>query len=362
MGKSQKEGVYLTIELPQGGYISFSNAVEYRVNKGRWISLNAGATTVSAPTSGVYNPFEFRAKLTPAQDVGVGTFTIYNASRAYISGNCMSLLFGDDAEDERNISGYDYAFCRLFANVSATLYVNECILPARILSDYCYAYMFENSNIYQFDDDGLPAIYLADSCYYGMFLNCVNLINVPTLDAYTLERACYGEMFKGCTSITQMSRMRADKLADYCYFEMFSGCTSLMNVLSFGGEEGFGHQSCSHMFYGCTSLTSVLNPIDTAVMGISACWNMFRNCTNLTSVNRLGCSVLAASCYDYMFYGCSKLNSIKMLATDVSAYACLDHWVDGVASSGTFTKHPNASLPTGVSGIPNGWTVRTATS
>lgn len=33
-------------------------------------------------------------------------------------------------------------------------------------------------------------------------------------------------------------------------------------------------------------------------------------------------------------------------------------WVTGVASSGTFVKHPDmASLPSGTSGIPNGWTV-----
>jgi hypothetical protein len=47
-----------------------------------------------------------------------------------------------------------------------------------------------------------------------------------------------------------------------------------------------------------------------------------------------------------------------MLATDVSASDCLYEWVFGVASSGTFVKHPDmTSLPSGVSGIPNGWTV-----
>jgi hypothetical protein len=47
-----------------------------------------------------------------------------------------------------------------------------------------------------------------------------------------------------------------------------------------------------------------------------------------------------------------------MLATDISEWNCLNNWVDGVASSGTFVKHPDmTSLPTGTSGIPNGWTV-----
>lgn len=47
-----------------------------------------------------------------------------------------------------------------------------------------------------------------------------------------------------------------------------------------------------------------------------------------------------------------------MLATDISAEKCLFLWVEGVASTGTFTKAASMnSLPTGTSGIPNGWTV-----
>jgi hypothetical protein len=47
-----------------------------------------------------------------------------------------------------------------------------------------------------------------------------------------------------------------------------------------------------------------------------------------------------------------------MLATDISASSCLSNWVGGVASTGNFVKHPDMnSLPTGVSGIPEGWTV-----
>jgi hypothetical protein len=47
-----------------------------------------------------------------------------------------------------------------------------------------------------------------------------------------------------------------------------------------------------------------------------------------------------------------------MLATDISASSCLYIWVNNVASSGTFVKHPDmTSLPSGVSGIPSGWTV-----
>lgn len=60
-----------------------------------------------------------------------------------------------------------------------------------------------------------------------------------------------------------------------------------------------------------------------------------------------------------MFSNCSKLNYIKMLATNISANDCLYAWVRGVASTGTFVKHPNmTTLSTGgENGIPSRWTV-----
>lgn len=64
-----------------------------------------------------------------------------------------------------------------------------------------------------------------------------------------------------------------------------------------------------------------------------------------------------------MFNGCSSLNNITMLATDISAQGCLGKWVGGVAPTGTFTKAASmTSLPTGVNGIPSGWTITTASA
>lgn len=72
-------------------------------------------------------------------------------------------------------------------------------------------------------------------------------------------------------------------------------------------------------------------------------------------------TTLAEGCYQSMFQGCSKLKSITMLATDISATRCLSGWVSGVAATGTFTKAAAmTTLPTGVNGIPSGWTVQDA--
>ena len=51
-----------------------------------------------------------------------------------------------------------------------------------------------------------------------------------------------------------------------------------------------------------------------------------------------------------------------MLATTVYPISyTLNNWVQGVAPTGTFVKHPDANLQTGDNGIPSGWTVETAT-
>lgn len=124
------------------------------------------------------------------------------------------------------------------------------------------------------------------------------------LPATTLASGCYSHMFKDCTSLTTAPELPAMNLADSCYGYMFNGCTSL------------------------------------------------------TIAPELPATNLADRCYVYMFGGCTNLNHIKMLATDVSAFNCLYHWVEGVAPTGTFVKHKDmTSLPTGDSGIPEGWTV-----
>lgn len=136
-------------------------------------------------------------------------------------------------------------------------------------------------------------------------ISAANLI----LPATTLSDYCYDEMFRNCSFLTQAPELPATTLAQYCYE------------------------------------------------------NMFRDCSSLTQAPTLPATTLARYCYVRMFVDCSSLNYIKMLATDVSASMCLYVWVSGVAASGTFVKAASmTTLPSGASGIPNGWTVEDATS
>lgn len=60
-----------------------------------------------------------------------------------------------------------------------------------------------------------------------------------------------------------------------------------------------------------------------------------------------------------MFSGCSKLSTVTCLATTIPESGhCTDGWLNGVVSSGTFTKAALMEDWTRDSdGIPTGWTI-----
>ena len=109
------------------------------------------------------------------------------------------------------------------------------------------------------------------------------------------------------------------------------------------------------LFYGCTSLGSA--PELPATTLVNSCYNsMFSGCTSLVTAPELPATTLVNYCYIYMFENCNKLACIKVGATEWNTTACFN-WVNGVASTGTFTKPTALTIPTGANGMPNGWTI-----
>ncbi len=227
-------------------------------------------------------------------------------------------------------------------------------LPATTLAENCYSSMFSNCTSLT-EAPELPATTLADYCYSGMFRGCTSLIAAPELPVTTLAGGCYRNMFQDCTSLIAAPELPATTLADDCYTEMFSGCTSLSTAPELPATT-LAHTCYAAMFSGCTSLIIAPElPATTLAVGCYA--SMFSGCTSLASAPELPATTLSEECYFYLFQGCSNLNHIKCLATDISASKCLYSWVTGVSSSGVFIKDPDATWPTGDSGIPEGWTV-----
>ncbi len=368
---------YLTIEALEDGLTASlsTNACEYCVDgNGNWKSLAADTVTESINMG---QTLSFRGELTPALYKGIGKFTI--SKKCNLKGNCMSMLFGNNAADNYSLSGKNYAFYQLFNSCSNIVTVSSNFLPATTLASYCYYYMFQSCSSLT-TAPKLPATVLADYCYSSMFQNCAGLTTAPELPAMTLANYCYRYMFNGCTALKISPELPATTLASYCYDYMFQNCINITapelpatTLASYCYRGMFMNTNlitapelpattlapyCYYsMFYGCSNLTTA--PKLPATVLADYCYRaMFRYCKYLTRAPELPATTLASYCYYWMFYGCNSLNYIKMLATDISADNSLNGWVNDVASSGTFVKNAAmTTLPTGTDGIPSGWTV-----
>ena len=155
----------------------------------------------------------------------------------------------------------------------------------------------ENLTLQPSSDGSVPVF-----AYLYLFSNCTSLTKPPVLVAKTLSKGSYYSLFDGCSKLVNAPDLPATTLATNCYRALFARCTSLVNAPA------------------------------------------------------LPATTLADGCYKELFYGCSKLNNVTVYANDISATNCISDWLSGVASSGTFRNLGTATYPTGVSGIPSGWT------
>ena len=164
----------------------------------------------------------------------------------------------------------------------------------------------------------------------------------------------YGDSFVGQKDLTGKNN---------AFKYLLSGATSLTSAENMSLAATTLSELCYRsMFYNCTSLTTA--PELPATTLYSGCYQqMFQHCENLTTAPELPATTLVYRCYSGMFQQCNKLNYIKALFTTTPGSDNTSDWVNGVASSGTFVKNSAATWSvTGKSGIPNGWTVETASA
>ena len=375
--------MYTTFEALEDGTFSFAKIgtgedIQYSKDNGStWTPLASGET-VSVVTG---EKVMWKSTITPGsgRKPGIGTFSSSNKFNVY--GNSMSLLYGDDFVEQTSLEGKDYAFKNLFKTCYHLIDASTLILPATTLSDSCYYDMFRGctsltsipelpattlaKHCYAYMFSGcaslttapeLPVTTLTSYCYAYMFFECANLTTAPELPATTLANNCYFSMFNGCKNLTTAPELPATTLAEGCYYAMFAKCTNLTTAPELPATT-LASDCYLEMFTNCPRLTTA--PELPATTLASACYRgMFSGCTSLTTAPELPATTLANYCYYSMFSECTNLSEITMLATDISTSNCLTYWVSSVSSTGTFVKHPDmTSLPTGTSGIPNGWEV-----
>ena len=319
---------YLTIEaLEDGLTVSLHNSFCFYCIDGDedWrILQNDSAVTIDTGQTISFKDAHYNSSF------GCGQFVV--DKQFNLVGNAMSMLFGDNAKDAFDLSGYSEAFVRMFSGCVTLQSISTNFLPATTLAYSCYNCMFWGCTSLT-EAPELPATTLDNRCYYGMFSNCTSLTIAPELPAMTLADDCYDSMFQDCTSLTTAPALPATTLASHCYHDMFFNCTSLVNAPELPAT------TLAYRCYNC----------------------MFWGCTSLVTAPELPAVTLTEGCYVWMFYGCRKLNYIKAMFTTTPSITYTDSWVTVVASSGTFVKNKNATWNvTGPGGIPHGWTVQTA--
>ena len=276
-----------------------------------------------------YNPWTYaEAYLTfVAKESGTFTFTSRNSNvisystdngTAWTEGNSVEVNNGDKVMWKGEMTPQEYSGIGTFSatgnfdvqgNAMSLLFGDNYKGQTDLTGKHSAFYSLFSGNIKVVNAENLslPATTLANNCYYGMFRGCTSLVTTPQLPATTLTVYCYSDMFNGCTSLTTAPQLPATTLASDCYERMFQGCTSL------------------------------------------------------TTAPELLATTLTAYCYGGMFQGCTNLNYIKAMFTTTPSNTYTQNWVSGVASSGTFVKNSAATwTTTGVNGIPEGWTVETA--
>ena len=392
----------LTLEALTDGTIVVSNpksGMQYSLNGGAKTPVTSDAINVSAG-----NKVAFYGNGTSINNYD-GTKIAGGTAQVKVYGNIMSLLDEDNYATAITLTT-ENTFKELFRGnttltdasgllLPATTLANSCYmnmffgcssltsapaLPATTLANRCYLQMFRGCSLTA--APALPATTLAESCYQGMFSGCTSLTTAPELPVTTLFKQCYCNMFNGCTSLTTAPVLPATTLAEGCYYGMFQGCTSLTTAPALPATT-LAYQCCYSMFQGCSTLTAA-PALPATTMEENCYYRMFYGCIKLTSAPVLPATTMAPRCYYQMFYGCTSLTTAPALpattvadfcyremfrgCTKLSSITCLapqginlngitDNWVNGVASTGTFTKASGVTWWTGTSGIPSGWTV-----
>lgn len=143
--------------------------------------------------------------------------------------------------------------------------------------------------------------YPADSFKY-LFANDSNLLSTPIVNVASAEGSALYRTFRYCTSLVLVRQFKIDSIN--------------------------GYAGCRGVFQGCSALEDVT--LDTPIVG--------------------QCGLCKA------FSGCSSLKAITASLVDITASQALTGWVNGVAATGDFYCPQALTIPTGVDGIPTGWT------
>lgn len=397
-----------TILWKVAGNSSFAKTIQFKINRGPWISVTSTSAGIEIPVQ-KNDIVKFKGN-NGTYGSGTSVYNTFSGSTAKFNvfGNIMSLT-GDI--QQTSIAYKSRIFMGIFRGCKNLISAKNLILPSDLINAVgCFDSMFYNctnlkkapnlshqSHVPSYGyrnmfyhctslvvppelptDTGSTGVYSHQSmfsgcvslktaptlasksvyanCYENMFYGCTSLIEAPDLPATSIDEKCYKQMFDGCTSLKKApSILPATTLDTWCYFAMFRGCTSLTTAPVLPATT-LANDCYENMFDGCTSLKKA-SDLPATILNDACYKEMFIGCTSLTTAPILPAPTLKNSCYNGMFSGCTSLKYVKCLATDISATSCLHAMLTGTYG-GVFVKHPdNNSYERNENGINNDWAV-----
>lgn len=183
--KSSSNAITKTIQYSKDGGTTWSSVT----------SSSAGSGTVITEVQ-VGDTVMFKGNNSYYSENDMGNRFVTDVHYA-IKGNIMSMIYGDNFIGQTT-----------FPEIQETQRVGLGLWGVYDTSI--------NPNLEDAYDLVLPATALTKSCYMDMFMNCVNLVYAPELNANTLVEKCYNSMFWGCSKINYVKCLATDISADWC--------------------------------------------------------------------------------------------------------------------------------------------------
>lgn len=146
---------YFTIEAIENGNVkiiipadvssSYATSISYSKDWYSWTDTIVDSTTQIITIPVIAGDKVYLKGIAKRWATSYQTYTlIYSTSNINVSGNVMSLLYGDDFVDKQSFpSGSAYTLCGLFKNNKHLIDASDLKLPATTLTSYCYSSMFD---------------------------------------------------------------------------------------------------------------------------------------------------------------------------------------------------------------------------
>ena len=327
---------YLTLIAMRDGFTvsyseyRFDTSIEYSIDNGEWLKLLSESTT---PAIGAGHFIAFRGNLSEGCHPN-----LIPEKTCYLTGRCYS-IFRPDSHATASYNGL-FAKARIRGVNPDILMDKDGNIPDR----NCMQMFYRNVELL-YPPKHSPGDTATN--YRQMYHQCYSLRVAPVLPATNLAAYAYSGMFAYCSSLRIPPRLPAMNLSEGCYGRDAAGQVAFEEARTYGMFEYSG--------------LTIPADISHAMPAKNCFRDMYAYCKNLTRGSYLPAKTLAEGCYQGLYRQCPNVEYIKMLATDMSATNCLTDWVNGVSAKGTFVKAAGVEIPTGVNGIPSGWTVEEVT-